>query len=33
MARMHVVPEEAPSFDLPQARWLVGVLGMLMLRR
>ena len=29
MARMHAIHEEALPFDLPQARWLVGVLGML----
>jgi hypothetical protein len=29
MARMHPSREEAPFFNLPQARWVMGVLSML----
>jgi hypothetical protein len=29
MARMHTSVEETPFFSVPQARWVVGVLSML----
>jgi hypothetical protein len=29
MARMHKSREEAPFFSVPQARWVIGVLSML----
>ena len=29
MARMHTSPKDAPFFNLPQAKWVAGVLSML----